>query len=156
MQRNWEKAVRSAKYKYWKEKISKADNRSIWTINKAHTLTHTKAIPNLEGIEDFNQKCDLLRSTLFPQNTNHDYSLPDNFVDSLEDITAQFKVVSRNELKRVLDSANTNSAVGADGINYQILYELDKAAPSILPQIITALLKFGMHGCNSQKWKKGF
>jgi hypothetical protein len=53
---------------------------------KRHTLTHTKALPEIEGSSDFQSKCDRLRYSLFPDNPISTLTIPDDFVVSKKDL----------------------------------------------------------------------
>jgi hypothetical protein len=52
-------------------------------------------------------------------------TLPDDFVVSKRGISNIFTPVSTTEVKKALDSTNTNSAVRCDMINYSTLKHLD-------------------------------
>jgi hypothetical protein len=145
---NWESAVRKAKQQYWKQKFEQATNSSIWKINKKHTMAHT----NVNGADNFIDKCNRLRSTLFPVTDQVLHNIPDNFVISKCSLSESFSTVSRSEVKRVLKAVNcnsVNSAVGSDKMTYTTLSYLDECSPDILPSLATAL-KFGHH---YHKWK---
>jgi hypothetical protein len=123
---------------------------TVWTTIKRHTLTHTKALPEIEGSSDFQSKCDHLRCSLSPDNPISICTIPDGFVVSKKDLNNNFTPVSKTEVKKALDSANTNSAVECDIINYTTLKHLDRANPSLLPSLVAALLQYGLH---YYKWK---
>ena len=150
IQNTWEKAIRSAKHKLWATKTKDISRTSIWTVAKRHTMAHTRAVPSLDGAETFEEKCAKLWSTIFPPNPNTNISVPLDFVQSKADLTDNYSTVSRAEVKRALESANKNSAVGEDRINYSVILKFDEAAPSALPQVVSALLYFGLH---DSKWK---
>jgi hypothetical protein len=141
----WEKSVKNAKDRHWKEKLEEMKSSTVWTTIKRHTLTHTKALPEIEGSSDFQSKCGRLRYSLFPDNPISTLTIPDDFVVSKKDLSNDFTPVSKTEVKKALDNANTKSAVGCDMINYTILKHLDLANPSLLPNLVTALLQYGLH-----------
>jgi hypothetical protein len=140
----WEKSVKNAKDRHWKKKLEMKSS-TVWTTIKRHTLTHAKALPEIEGSSDFQSKC-----SLFPDNPIKTLPIPDDFVVSKKDLSNDFTPVSKTEVKKALDSANTMSAVGCDMINYTTLKHLDLANPSLLPSLVTALLQYGLH---YYKWK---
>jgi hypothetical protein len=78
----WEKAVRNAKQGCWKLKLEQATNSSIRNINKRHTMVHSNAIPDLDGAIEFIDKCNKLRTTLFPEGDRAMSIIPEKFVAS--------------------------------------------------------------------------
>jgi hypothetical protein len=146
----WEKSVKNAKDRHWKKKLEEMKSRTVWTTIKRHAPTHTKALPEIEGSSDFQSKCDRLRYSLFPGNPISTLTIPDDFFISKKDLSNNFTPVSKTEVKKALDSANTKSAVGCDMINYTTLKHLDLANRSLLPNLVTALLQYGLH---YYKWK---
>jgi hypothetical protein len=141
----WEKSVKNAKDRHWKKKLEEMKSSTVWTTIKRHTLTHTKALPEIEGSSDFQSKCDHLRCSLSPDNPILIYTIPDDFVVSKKDLSNNFTPISKTEVKKALDSTNTNSAVECDMVNYTALKHLDRANASLLPNLVTALLKYGLH-----------
>jgi hypothetical protein len=115
------------------------------------TLLHTKAIPELDGSSDFEGKCEKLRHFLFPEPLAPLPYINDDFVTPLQDLTEAFDVVTATEVARALKSVNKNSAVGNDHINFTTLIYVNKAMPSLLPTLITALFRFGIH---HKSWKE--
>jgi hypothetical protein len=97
----WEKAVRNAKQRYWKRKVEQATNSSTWNINKRHTMAHSNAIPDLDGAIEFSDKCNKLRTTLFPASGEAISIIPKNFVASQRDLSDTFTPVSKSEVKQV-------------------------------------------------------
>jgi hypothetical protein len=141
----WEKSVKNTKDRHWKKKLEEMKSSTVWTTIKRYTLTHTKALPEIEGSSDFQSKCDRLRCSLFQDNPISTLTIPDDFVVSKNDLSNDFTPVSKTEVKKALDSANTKSGVGCDMINYTTLKHLDLANPSLSPNLVTALLQYGIH-----------
>jgi hypothetical protein len=146
----WEKADRNAKQRYWKRKLEQATNSSIWNINKGHTMVHSNAIPDLDGAIEFSDKCNKLRTTLFPASDGAISIIPENFVASQRGLSGTFTFLGKSEVKQVFRAINQNSAVGYDRITYANLIHLNLTNPDIIPHIATALLWFGYH---YHKWK---
>jgi hypothetical protein len=70
----WSKAAKKARSSYWDKHLSSSSQTDIWKMIK-RVGTHKKSIPPLLGKSNFNEKCALLRSSLFP----HSQSFPRNF-----------------------------------------------------------------------------
>jgi hypothetical protein len=62
----WERAIQRAKARYWKLKPETSSRSSIWKITKGHSQAHNRILPPLGEATFFEQKCDILRKTLFP------------------------------------------------------------------------------------------
>jgi hypothetical protein len=148
----WEKSVKKAKQCHWKKKkLEQASRSSIWSITMRHTMAHSKAIPELDGSPDFEEKCEKLRRFLFPEPLAPLPYISDDFVTPLQDLSDAFDVVTATEVVRTLRSVNKNSAVGNDPINFTTLIYVNEAIPSLLPTLITALFRFGIH---HKSWKE--
>lgn len=151
LKKTWESAVRKAKSRHWKAKLEAATNTTIWTTEKKHKHTHSKNLPDIDGASTFTEKCHKFRESLFPTHTQQLPPVHPNFVNSKVDLSDDFTAVSRAEVKRALNSANKKAAVGNDQITFTTLTFVEETVPSALPQIITALLKYG---CHHPEWKK--
>jgi ribonuclease HI len=147
---SWEKAVKSAKHKFWKLNLDSATNINIWKITKRHTQVHTHAVPDIDGAVSFEDKCAKFRSSMFPQSDLDLPEVPENFALSKANLSNDFTSVSRSEIKCALGRTNKASAVGSDKLNVSTLCHFDDASPSTLPQLATALFKYG---CHYQAWK---
>jgi hypothetical protein len=133
------------------KKLEQASRSSIWSITKRHTMAHLKAIPELDGLSDFEGKYEKLRHFLFPEPLAPLLYINDDFVTPLQDLTEAFDVVTATEVARALKSVNKNSAVGNDHINFTTLIYVNKAMLSLLSTLITALFRFGIH---HKSWKE--
>jgi hypothetical protein len=78
---------------------------------------------------------------LFPEPLAPLPYINDDFVTPLQDLTEAFDVITVTEVARALKSVNKNSAVGNDHINFTTLIYVNKAIPSLLPTLITALFR---------------
>jgi hypothetical protein len=108
-------------------------------------MAYLKAIPELDGSWDFEEKCDKLQHFLFPEPLAPLSYINDNFVTLLQDLTEAFDIVTAAEVARALKSVNKNLAMGNDHINFTTLIYINKAMPSLPPTLITALFCFGSH-----------
>ena len=67
------------------------------------------------------------------------------------DLMADFSPITSAEVTRALCKCNPNTAYGHDQIGYQVIVKLHSYLPNILPDLITALFKYGVH---HPEWKK--
>jgi hypothetical protein len=79
-------------------------------------MANTNAVSDLEGADNFVDRCNKLQSTLFPVIDQMLPNIPDNFVISKCNLSESFNTVSRSEVKRGLKAVNCNSAVGSDKV----------------------------------------
>jgi hypothetical protein len=64
----WKTVVQLAKEKYWTTRLRNTDTQNIWKCLRLSD-THSKPLPPLDGIDDFQGNCDTLRNALFPPQT---------------------------------------------------------------------------------------
>jgi hypothetical protein len=64
------------------ESVQIFENTSIWTINKKHTMADMNRVPDLDGADNFIDKCNKLRSSLFLVADQILPNIPDNLVIS--------------------------------------------------------------------------
>jgi hypothetical protein len=86
-------------------------------------MVDSNAIPDLDGAIEFSDKCNRLRTTLFPGSDGAISIIPENFVASPRDLSDTFTLVSKLEVKQVFRAINQNSAVGCDRITYATLIQ---------------------------------
>jgi hypothetical protein len=71
-------------------------------------MVHSNAIPDLDGAIEFSDKCNKLRTTLFPASDGTISIIPENFVASQRDLSDIFTPVSKSEVKQVFRAINQN------------------------------------------------
>jgi hypothetical protein len=133
--------VQLAKEKYWTTRLRNTDTQNIWKCLRLSD-THCKPLPPLDGINDFQGKCDILRNALFPPQTETQPPLPPNFVKRHNHPTARYNTVSTNEVDKVIRNLNYASAPGHDRITYELIAKFHSACPSALPHLFDALFRF--------------
>jgi hypothetical protein len=98
--REWQASVRVAKHCYWIDKLETTDRKNVWkTI--ATRQTHRKPLPPISGQTDFQSKADALRLGLF-SNISNPPDIPEGFVTSTANLTAQFNPVTKEEINNTL------------------------------------------------------
>jgi hypothetical protein len=100
LRREWQTSVRAAKHCYWIDKLETTDRKNVWkTI--ATRQTHRKPLPPISGQTDFQSKADALRLGHFP-NISNPPDIPEGFVTSTANLTAQFKPATEGKVNNTL------------------------------------------------------
>jgi ribonuclease HI len=147
----WEKSIKTAKEKFWTNQLTETSRKTIWKVTKTHTNTHNCMIPPLNNKEKFEDKCNLLRSSLFPIQPSISADPTSINLDSLQDLTDLYSPVTSSEITRALNKSDPNSACGHDRIGYNTIKKLHENSPQLLPPLISAIFKHGIH---HDSWKK--
>jgi hypothetical protein len=123
----YERKIKQAKEKTWREFTEQADERTIWQIKKYLTSTPTQPfIPTLDGDANCNQqKAESLRKVFFPNppdaDTN-DIPPPDQDHDTHYPAPVAFNSnITEQQIERAISKLNPNKALGPDGITNRIL-----------------------------------
>ena len=140
--------VRAAKQSYLMLKLQTTGPQEVWKVLKGAQPAHTKAIPDLDGQSDFADKCNRLRSALFPQPTQGN-AIP-QLKPATADLTNEFDGITSTEVTRAIERCNKNSACGDDKLPYIAIAKAHQSQPSLLPQLFTASLQTG---CFPGAWK---
>jgi ribonuclease HI len=149
LRKRWKHLTHNARIRYRTHQLTKTDSKSVWKVIKNHH-THHKPIPPLNGITSFDNKCELLRQTLFPHNLTDTQPLPPDFVTASHDLSNNFAEVTTTEVDTFLQKVNNASSPGHDGISYPIIKRIHAIKPHLLPQLYTAILQQGSHPA---EWK---
>jgi hypothetical protein len=108
-------------------------------------------LPPLGEATSFEQKCDILRKTLFPITEIDVSNLGLSNLALYVDLTDVLSLVTPEEVSRALRKCDMNTACGHDRIGYNTIIQLNTAVPDLLPYLITAVLREGVH---HPDWKK--
>jgi hypothetical protein len=147
---HWTKMVQTVKAAYRIKQLQSTTTKSVWKTLHHHN-THHRPIPPLEGQTDFQAKCDVLRSALFPAVNNLPrQKLPDNFLSSKLDMYQQNRQVTAREVQHAITRLKYGTSVGSDGISYTTLCQLHEATPRTLPLLFNAYLVYTIH---PPEWK---
>jgi hypothetical protein len=81
-------------------KLEGTSPTTVWNIIRKHN-THHRPIPPLNGRVNFDGKCSVLRSTLFPEKMAPSLQIPPNFVDSKADLRTELRPVTIREVYNI-------------------------------------------------------
>jgi hypothetical protein len=118
----WSKAAKKARSSYWDKHLSSSSQTDIWKIIK-QVGTHKKSIPPLLCKSNFNEKCALLRSSLFPHSQSFPSNLP-TLTTPLHDLSRTQYTISPEDVNKIIKKAKDSSAPGYDGISYKFIARL--------------------------------
>jgi hypothetical protein len=133
--------VQLAKEKYWTTRLRNTDTQNILKCLRLSD-THCKPLPPLDGIDDFQGKCDILRNALFPPQTEARPPPPPNFVKRHNHPITQYDTVTTSEIDKVIHNLNYASTPGHDRITYELIAKFHSACPSALPHLFDALFHY--------------
>jgi hypothetical protein len=145
----WSKAAKKARSSYWDKHLSSSSQTDIWKTIK-RIGTHKKSIPPLLGKSNFNEKCALLRSSLFP----HPQSFPSNLPTlntPLHDLSRTQNTISPEDVTKIIKKAKDSSAPGYDGISYKFIAHLHQLSPTTFPLLYNSLLIYNVYPAD---WKR--
>jgi len=146
----WTTMVRNAKTAYRVHQLESSSTQTVWKTIRHHN-THHKPIPPLEGRSDFQGKCDVLRTTLFPPiDMEQQTPLLPNLLPSQKDLRHQTRGVTAAETQLAISRLKYGTSVGPDNITYGTLRRFNDAAPCLLPYLFTACLRYAVH---PPEWK---
>jgi hypothetical protein len=137
----WKTVVQLAKEKYWTTRLQNTNTQNICQCLRLSD-THCKPLPPLDGIDDFQGKCDTLLNTLFPPQTEDRPPLPLNFLKRHNHPITHYNIVTTNEIDKVICHLNYASAPGHDRITYECIAKFHSACPSALPYLFDALFRY--------------
>jgi hypothetical protein len=145
LQRQWKAAVSHARSQYIASTLAAVDQQSVWRILKRHQA-HRRALPAIDGAEDFEGKCAAFRAALFPPATAAaPEPLHDGFIRGTADLRDEYRPVIRADVDRVIARLHYGSAVGPDKISYEVVKRLHQRIPEALPRLFTTLFDTGTH-----------
>jgi hypothetical protein len=134
----WRRMISQARDDYHARQLAETDHHNVWRTIKRHNA-HRRPIPPIDGAEDFEDKCNAFRDTLFPSEDATPDALPPDFVSSTADLRDEFHPVSRAEIDHVVARLNYGSAVGPDKLSYEAVRRFHACMPHILPRAFTDL-----------------
>jgi hypothetical protein len=141
--------ITHARDNYNARRLTETDHRNVWRTIKHHHA-HRHPIPPIDGAEDFQEKCNAFRTTLFPPADNPPEVLSPNLVSSEADLRDEFHPVSRAEIDHIIARLNYGSAVGPDKISYEAVRRFHACLPHILTRVFTDLFTSTTH---PTEWK---
>lgn len=107
-----------------------------------------RAVPTLDGNSTFQDKCDVLHSSLFlVRLTNTRLA---NLPPPREDLRIQLKTITLEEISQAIKSANQQSAPGHNKITNNALAVIHKTQPLLLTQLFNVSIT---HSHYPASWK---
>jgi ribonuclease HI len=143
LQAQWKSAVARARAEYVANKLAAVDQQNVWRILKRHQA-HRRALPTIDGAEDFQGKCSAFRDALFPA-TGTPEPLAEGFIHGTADLRDERRPVTRAEVDRAVAGLHYGSAVGLDTVSYEVVKRLHQCRPDVLPPLFTALFDTSTH-----------
>jgi hypothetical protein len=121
-QAQWKSAVARARSEYVANKLAAVDQQNVWRILKRHQA-HRRALPTIDGAEDFQGKCSAFRDALFPATGTPD-PLAEGFIHGKAGLRDERRPVTRAEVDRAVAGLHYGSAVGLDTVSYEVVKRL--------------------------------
>ena len=112
-------AIQNAKQSYTLFKLQQTSPQDVWKVLRKSKPAHTKAIPPLQGLDSFEDKCQILRTTLFPPPTPG-IDIP-NLQEPKADLRNSTRNISSSEIRQAIKKCNWNAACGYDKIPYLVI-----------------------------------
>jgi hypothetical protein len=106
--------------------------------------THKKSILPLLGKTSFNDKCDLLRSSLFPPTPQLTPGLL-SLKPALKDLSKLEYTITSQKVSNIIQKTKDSSALGHDSISYKYISRLHQLSPSPLSILYNALLRYNIY-----------
>jgi hypothetical protein len=150
LQAEWKAKVAHARSQYTANLVAAVDQRSVWRVLKRHQA-HRKALPTIDGADDFEGKCSALWNALFPAASTPE-PLEVGFVRGKADFSDESRPVTCAEVDRVVARLHYGSAVGPDMVSYEVVKRLHNYLPDALPWLFTHLFDSDT-GTHPTEWK---
>ena len=100
-------------------KLQQTSPQDVWKVLRYLKPAHTKPIPPLQGLNSFEDKCQILRTALFPPPT------PGIDILNLQEPKANLRNSTSNitgsEICQAIKKCNQNAACGYDRIPYLVI-----------------------------------
>jgi hypothetical protein len=126
------------KEKYWTTRHQNTDTQNVWKCLRLSD-TYCKPLPSLDGVDNFQGKCNILWNALFPPQTEAQLPLPLHFMKQHNHPITHYDMVTTTEIDKVIRFLNYASAPGHDRITYKLIAKFHSACPSALPYLFDAL-----------------
>ncbi|KAL0630719.1 hypothetical protein Q9L58_010433 [Maublancomyces gigas] len=114
----WRRAIRRAQWQHWEDTFQKMDRET--TLKRASVAKKKKtamAIPDIQGISDFQGKFQILREAFFPANVATPRPMPEGFLKpATKDLSNTKAVISSEAINEKIRRGNKKSATGTNGV----------------------------------------
>ena len=96
-------------------KLQQTSPQDVWKVLRKSKPAYTKAIPPLQGLNSFEDKCQILRTELFPPPTPG-IDIP-NLQEPKADLRNSTSNITSSEIRQAIKKCNRNSACSYDRIS---------------------------------------
>jgi len=140
--------IKVEKKKHWNKFLEKEDSRSIFRAMSYTKNTTSSLIPSLYNIETkelestFQQKCNIFRSTLFP---DPPITPPIDLVSYIGSNNWKWPLLSKVELRDSCTSKIKGKTPGPDLITQEIIIQAYSAIPEVFYIVYSILINQGYH-----------
>ena len=110
-------------------KLQDTSPQDVWKVLRKKKPAHTKAIPPLAGQDSFEDKCQILRTTIFPLPTPGT-DTPD-LKPPLQDLRNSSRDITCSEISSSVKHCNRKSAYGYDKIPCLVIEKAHSPQPSL-------------------------
>ena len=121
-------------------KLQETCAQDVWKVLQKPRPTHTKAIPPLEGKESFEEKCNILRTSLFPLPTPGT-DIPD-LKEPHMDLRNSTAEITCSEIFTSIKYCNRKSACDYDRIPYLVIEKSHNYRPDLHTNLFQSCMTY--------------
>ena len=140
-------AIKRAKRDHWNQFLEKEDPKSIYKAMAYTKDRQPEKLPPIIGRESFQDKCDILRETLFPSPPQ----APEPNWESYEPSDWNWSILTTSELENACSAKIKGKTPGPDSIGQDIILQAYKAIPEVFHKLYSRLINLGYH---PKYWKQ--
>jgi ribonuclease HI len=134
-------AIKRAKRDHWNQFLEKEDPKSIYKAMAYTKDRQPEKLPPILGRESFQDKCDILRESLFPSPPQ----APEPNWESYEPSTWNWSILTTSELENACSAKIKGKTPGPDSIGQDIILQAYRAIPEVFYQLYSRLINLGHH-----------
>ena len=121
-------------------KLQQTSPQDVWKVLRKSKPAHTKAIPPLQGPDSFEDKCQILRTVLFPPPTP-EIDIP-NLQEPKADLPNSTSNNTHSEIRQAIKKCNRNAAYGYDRIPYLVIEKAHNCRPDLRTSLFQSCMKY--------------
>jgi Reverse transcriptase (RNA-dependent DNA polymerase)/Endonuclease-reverse transcriptase len=134
-------AIKRAKRNHWNQFLEKEDPQSIYKAMAYTKDRQTEKLPSILKRESFQDKCDILRETLFPPPPQ----APEPSWDTYRPSNWNWSILTSSELENACSAKIKGKTPGPDSIGQDIILQAYKAIPEVFYKLYSCLIDIGYH-----------